>query len=57
MLNGITEEHQVHGNDPWCAVVLLQHVLHELLQSRCISDVLVHVLRMDVVTCSRRTLE
>ena len=51
MLNGITEEHQVHADDTWCAVVFLQHVLHELLQSSSVSDVLIHVVHMDVVTC------
>ena len=51
MFNGVTEEHQVHANNSWCAVVFLQHVLHELLQCSAVSDVLVHIVHVDVVTC------
>ena len=49
MLNGVTEEHQVHGHDTGCAVVLIQHVQHVFLQHPHVCDVLVHVLRVDVV--------
>ena len=56
MFNGVTEEHQVHADNPRCAVVFLQHVLHELLQCSAVSDVLVHIVHVDVVTCGERRI-
>ena len=55
MFDGVLEENEVHGDDPWQVIVLLQELNHGALEHRHILDVLIHSVSIAVVTCSQPT--
>ena len=52
--DGVSEEHQVHRHDARRGVVLVQLVLHVLLQRGEVQDVLVDLVGVEEVTCGLR---
>lgn len=55
VFDGVPEEYEVHVDDPRGTVVLLQEVRHLLLQLADVLNVLVHIVRVHVVTCVQKT--